>query len=533
MDPFTADRLHDAHLPAPYLVVLDKLQAFQQGCALPRAERDVDGLHALHDELLVLAREHLPATPGLLPRHRALQGFCMGVLMLAHYERTVITDDTPVVDTAGSAFLEGFQHDLAAGTDEGALRVALERAFGDEVDWAAIDVRLGHELRRLDARHAIIAELQRLFPLPEQTLELFTALYGDHPLGRDLIKVVRTGTSLFFALDHDRLPPDFRKRLELVRQSHFPTFGFFKAEHADAQVIDQLMVATGLPADVLLPKLTSMVSILPLAYLDQYLVHDAWGHQWQALLLPFEEDFRPLPDLRKPPNLTWAGLEDALLACMDGAERPFDTVLRTAFDERLVSGLSGPVSEILADVVEYKLGGALPSSSMFGSWPTKLDLSMADMAVYFQLGRSGTLLFSATGQGRYELEEELLARHPGRSRAQVEAAVEALRVATESALDGEYRVGFDHELKADVVRVNPWSRMALALLGLHTAVNDTYRHLATHERAWPPQLQHFHDLLVLSTGAFYQLDPERHFWHLDEFMVEHFEGLLDELIAVM
>src|SRR5678815_1244789 len=49
-----------------------------------------------------------------------------------------------------------------------------------------------------------------------------------------------------------------------------------------------------------LETLMTMVSVLPTRLVDQYLVHDAWGHTWQEALSEFEWEYALLPKLDDP-----------------------------------------------------------------------------------------------------------------------------------------------------------------------------------------------------------------------------------------
>ena len=82
----------------------------------------------------------------------------------------------------------------------------------------------------------------------------------------------------------------------------------------------------------------------------------------------------------------------------------------------------------------------------------------------------------------------------------------------------------------DVVLVNPYTRFTLNLLGLHATLNQTYRRLADRT-VWPAPMRDFRDLFVLVLGAFYQHDPPRHLWHMDELLGLHLEPLIDAFVA--
>ena len=59
-----------------------------------------------------------------------------------------------------------------------------------------------------------------------------------------------------------------------------------------------------MPVDELLSELASMVTILPLGEIDKYLVHDVWGHGWQAALLGFSSMYRGIASFGNPLDLS-------------------------------------------------------------------------------------------------------------------------------------------------------------------------------------------------------------------------------------
>jgi hypothetical protein len=46
-------------------------------------------------------------------------------------------------------------------------------------------------------------------------------------------------------------------------------------------------------------------------------------------------------------------------------------------------------------------------------------------------------------------------------------------------------------------------------------------------------MQDIQDLVILSVGAFHQLAPSRHLWHLDEFICVEFPPLLDRFLDAL
>ena len=548
MPDFVQGRLLDPTLPKRYAAALRALQAF----AAELKEPDGDP-HRSYEELIRVARIALPASPGLISTADAKKAFAIGVLSLFHYEKTV--RGGVAFDTVGYPGLSLFQTDLEPDAGEVSLRSALKRtlALSDGV-WGEIDSFMDRELAALNLRRAVMRGLAPLLapapPAPERVHALFQALYPSSPLRAGEVEVIATATSVLFCVPYagDRLtkpvgernPEEeeqlraFLAKLAQPYQHHFPVFGFFRGDDASPELLRELTQAVGATRDQVAQMLTSMVSILPLPQVAMYLVHDVWGHQWQAHLLPFEECFAPMGRYRRLPEIhrrvggqTLLELVDAALAQAPGDDH-WDAYVEAAFTERLVSSMSGPVSEMLADIVEYKFNTEnpdhrLPSSSIFPDHPLKLDLTLIDATVFPRLALVGYRRLAESEAAAELLLERLRIERPDADEAALRAAVASLRARVARLEDWGPEITAKEQAAA--VRVNAAARMSLNLVGAHIVLTDVYQRLESRGN-WPPPLRGFRDLFVLSTAAFFQLDPAMNFWHLDEFVAGCFEDLL-------
>ena len=271
MPLFVSNRLYDPLLPLDYLDLLRKLDRFAQladelqghppsGSNDRRPER----LRRHHDDLLELAETLLPPTPDLVHERAAAKAFAEGALLLLHYERSVL-GGTEVMDTLGSRTLSAFRCDLADPSEAEAERwiAAVRQACAlDDAAWAEVEANLEPELAALAERHALIEAIDALYPLepgsaqgPAQVLALFDRLYPGHPLREGEVDLIRTGSSLFFCVPwrgeelvdcaprdeaEERALAEFLRRLNTTQQlyfAHFPVFGFFRGEQADAGLL--------------------------------------------------------------------------------------------------------------------------------------------------------------------------------------------------------------------------------------------------------------------------------------------------------
>ncbi len=76
--------------------------------------------------------------------------------------------------------------------------------------------------------------------------------------------------------------------------------------------------------------------------------------------------------------------------------------------------------------------------------------------------------------------------------------------------------------------MNVFTRLALNFLGIHRAVLDVYRHLATISPGELP-LKSFRDLLILGASVFFEADRPRNLWRVDEFLTLRFLPLCHRL----
>jgi hypothetical protein len=542
--------LFDPTLPAVYGPLLEGMAAFMDAVSQARTSRssaDIARVRRLHDELMGQARR-LPKAAAL-PLAEAEAAFFSGGVRACRY-RSTVHGEPPLVDTAGSRTLGSFEVDV----DESTL-AAMHRALApDAALQAATAERLAEELSQLQLRATIMAGLDRLFPLRpgadnrESVEGLFSALYPDHPLLPGEVEVIRTSTALFFCLplkdgalttrDDARIRAfigeltDFQPSFS----AHFPSFGSLTAERVPAALIAELSARTGLEAEVLQDTLPTMVVVLPMEKIDQYIVHDAWGHGWQALLFRFEETYQRVASYTRLPGLdavvrrggTALTLRGVLQAQIERRLRgeplltgEWDAWLQAATAERL-SGLS---AEVLADVVEYKYlalrpgdQALMPSSSFVKELPTKLDLTLLDMPYYYDRALAGFRRLAERPAASVVLSEALCGAGlpEGETVAVVQAFAAHVGQWLEAAHGGEIRAERDGER----IRTNTFSRVALSYLGLHVRLNDLYARLMAQRGD-----VRFADLLVFSVAAYLEADWGRHFWRLDAFL-GHFEALL-------
>jgi hypothetical protein len=521
---------------------------------------DAAQLRELHDRVVAGSAELLePAALAEIPEAEISRLLLRSVLSLMRLKQSVVADQ-PVLDTAGSRTLKLFEADFFGSSDaaQGLIRRTCEVLNISAETLSSEEQTLQVDLTDAARKQAIVRALRDAFGLwPESPAlrfgiaQLFQAIYPGAPIAADEIEVVVTSTLIFFCLpltkEADALTSERYQRLaeaeqQLVREflqqlkkftqerfATFPAFGFVDCDSIDKALVQRIATAAGVtPADVL-EELPRLITMLPQAEIDKYLIHDVWGHGWQASMLRFDDLYEQMSHFAEPLDLDdYPGLTQCFVA--QGAALNFDAARFRTFaiaevSRRLPIALSAVLAEMLADVAEFKFlaeypehAAWLPSSSRLAAYPAMLDLTLVDIPFYFgQATKAFRLLEKPSRQTR--LVEQLVARGADLAAAQ-QAASEAIACWRE--IEACY---FQPELswnETDAgLEVNCFTRVALNFVGLHRVLLTTYSELTAQSTGTLP-LKSFRDLLVLAASVFFEADPQRNLWRVDEFMTLKF-----------
>jgi len=413
---FSADLPEGAHAASAALARLNALTEEQRASGHKSAEAKSEA-RATYAQLLIhiapLRQDDEAVSLG--PPEELRDRFVEGVLLWMQFCQT---SSVPLIDSVGTRSIRVFPIDLPP---DAAAFAELERALGKSQGLGARELdqarrRVAHLCSALPLKIALTRALAARLSGAAHFADLMRECYGELPLRAGDVDFVLTSTGIFFVLPlaGDRLDvPDWELRPEaeravlqaflariarenLTETWRFPAFGLFDPEHLDPRLVAELSQAVGVRADVVQAALLTMISILPKSEIDQYLVHDAWGHTWQEVLNEFEWEYARLRAVSAP------------LALLDGPkfggpETPaFGTAFRahggnTVLCEsallkiaeadlrgRFQVGLSQALSEVLADFVEAKFSRLnptypLPTSSLLPSDCLKLDLTIQDV----------------------------------------------------------------------------------------------------------------------------------------------------------
>jgi hypothetical protein len=569
-------RLTDTHLADPFVPsawrgVLEDLRAFLncearlRGSDRPTGAAEQAELKALHDRLVAGSGALLEPVAIDEPDSFELRRLLLrSVLALVHLKQVVVADQ-PVLDTAGSRTLPLFEADFFGDASQVAEFIARAQQLLDlsDDDLREESAELARDLRDARRKQALVCALRdefQLWPdagaLREGIVALFQAIYPGAPVPPEDIEVIVTSTLIFFCLplsaDHEsltserfrQLPPERQamvreflaqqKRFSQERFASFPAFGRVACEQLDRALLERLAARAGENVDTILQELPRLVTVLPQDQIEKYLIHDVWGHGWQASMLRFDNLYDALARFAEPLALNEAAetafahdlrLKDCFVGAGDALQLDAERFRAFAIAEvcqRLPVALSAVLAEMLADVAEFKFLAEhpdrapwLPSSSRLWTYPSMLDLTLADVPFYFGQATKVFRLWSKQAGRQGTLMDELV-----QSGATPESAARAVARAVDvwSELEADY---FAPELRWDddgeQFRVNAYTRVLLNFVGVHRTLLESYQGLSEVSLHGLP-LKSFRDLLVLAASVFFEANPARNLWRVDEFL---------------
>ncbi len=421
-------------------------------------------------------------------------------------------------------------------------------------------------------KQSIVKTICRMFAiekdnpqLQKSTEELFQYIYGDVPLPPNDLKIIVSGTMIFFCLPFDEktrlyqqqklssLPAQqqdkiaaFMKRLAGFKQqqfAHFPVFGFIRGDAMHPDFLESLTNELPYSTELVRRELDSIFTVLPHDAVDKYLFHDVVGHSWQASMLSFEDFYTRMASyhtgFEQETLSDGKNLYDFILMASeqeDFSERLTAWLLQ-CFEQRLAVSMAPVVAEILADIAEYRfidlypqLADKMPSSSLFKWSPTKLDFLVEDVRFYFsQAGKSFRLWLERPERSQLMADE---LQRLGLTDSKTQQIIDQVRTSLEnlrtSVWDHQYL--YQDEGKAGPI-INLPFKMALNFLSLHVVISKVYGDLKGLPQARNGIMHGFVELMLLSIGLYFESDPKSALWTLDEFAQIHFVEMIKKLFA--
>ena len=458
----------------------------------------------------------------------------------------------------------------------------------DEKDVAALEAEASDAARKLALRHRMVRLLRaELRPDPARpptstdAHRFFNFLFPDNPLQPGEVEVVATESCIYFCiLSNDAFAKtttflardetarnrtlDYLKRLRqfnFYNFSHFPAFTSFEAREMEPAHLERLGRDMGLGRAELVALLNTAVFVEERDNLEKYLVHDSWGHYWQADLTQLGTLYDRMASLQLPlsPSDT-ARMDGKLLSFLDlvylrrDGSLIFDEALARRYAaawtyERFQPLLAPVIAELAADMIEYRARHAceaagldLPSSSLFAHHPAKIDFAWADLSFFVKsLKRVNTL---------YQKDEELKAGFVERARLlfRLKYRRNYPAVASPDALDAELKkilerllAIFNEVQEADLgiklevadgpdgrPHVNAFFQVFLNMLQIGTTLNGIIHGQMETAR---PHLALCFQTLIMFVVKYFERDPLHGFWTLDETLAAYAVPLMEALAA--
>lgn len=588
--PFYA-RPVDANSPVPVgeglaearaLVELLNVHSYtEMGHATPDGQRRLAELEARLQRALAVPVLTAQTDPrrGTHGREAAV-AFARAFRLSALYPDTVGAGDDVIATLAVPTFSAVRPPPTDPARHAAALLDLCRRTGLDAVDRASIEAEAAGAARKLSRRQALVGLLRaRLRPDPghvptsADAHRFFSFLFPDHPLQLGEVEVVATQSCVYFCILSQeqfvqtasflaRAEParartaDYLKRLRqfnFYNFAHFPAFTSFEAREMDPADLDELGRATDLARAELVALLNTVVFIEERDNLEKYLVHDSWGHYWQADLTGLGTLYHRMASLHLPlsPSDAVRLDDDKLLSFLDlvylrrDGSLVFDEALARRYavawtQERFQALLAPIVAELAADMIEYRAraqcraaGLELPSSSVFAHHPAKLDFAWADLSFFVKALKRVNTLYEKDGTQRDSFMERARLLFQLKYRRNYPA------VASPEALDTEMGkvlarlLAIFHEVQeADLgmslENLNAFSRVFLNLLRVAITLNAIVHEQLEGAR---PHIAPYFQTLVMFIVKYFEHDPSQGFWTLDETLAAHAVPLMEALAS--
>lgn len=396
---------------------------------------------------------------------------------------------------------------------------------------------------RLDDKHISPTEqanqfLCRLFP------ELVGAFSECH--------FVASGTLFFFCLpginEDDKIEPNsvvnahpglatFRTRLHKFKQwqfSQFPMFGFLRGDEVDVEIIDTLADISGLAPSYIRRELGRVVGFLPFQFAERYLVHDIWGHGWQASMLRLEGLYQQLATFDQNfdwncyvtlPDHTKLRLSDTIARTRDGFElipAKFGDFIQRWIWQRIPTAMTPLVAELVADLFEHKLLWTAPeiydylqTTSLLPTTPAKIDLMFDDLRIYFrQIFKALDLFCERQGYRQRFMVEMITDGIDERSARSIVDQIQSLLITWRKSEYASERVIFANSTE---IEVNLYGLLEhhIATLG---AIASQVAQLSAKRSTPQIGMQRWCDWLAIAIAVYFEQDPLHHFWSLPDFI---------------
>lgn len=463
----------------------------------------------------------------------------------------------PIIDTLHTPTLAAYRADWN-GTDHEAeaIRASIQRKqdvtienWNREKEILDVDLEDTRDKSRLVAAIRALYDLDRDPNLQKQNANrLLCRLFPELEGAFSDCHIAVSATLFYFVLPDifcDLEPMNsthagfasFRSRLKKFKQwqfSQFPMFGFLRGDEVDPLLIEELADASGLAPSYIRRELGRVIGFLPLAFAERYLVHDVWGHGWQASMLRLEGLYQQLAAFDQ--NFDWNStvvmpdrsklrLSDCLQRKQSGwklNEERFAEYMQLWIWNRIPTAMTPLIAELVADLFEHKIYWTDPklypnlqTTSILPNVPAKLDLMLEDLNVYFKQIFKALDLFCQRSSYRQRFVSEMVA--DGINRAEAERIVEEIKTRIECWRKHELASTRLLEVNQAEINVNLYG-----YLEHHIAILSASSSIVARQIADLPTkiagMQRWNDWFALLIAVYFEQDPAEHFWRLPQFI---------------
>ena len=137
-----------------------------------------------------------------------------------------------------------------------------------------------------------------------------------------------------------------------------------------------------------------------------------------------------------------------------------------------------------------------------------------------------SLLWANLEKRQHQTADQLIAAgaSPTAARREVDRAIAIWQELEATTYEAQLRA----EVDGDELKINIMTRLALNFLGLHRAKLHAYQWIREKCVGNLP-LKSFRDLLLISAAVYFEADPPRNIWRVDEFVTLRIEPLCEQL----
>ncbi len=492
---------------------------------------------------------------GPLPSDNTLSSFYTALMSLPNFSEM---PGARHFDTAGSRVMGRYRTDYS-----GAL------LFGDQIAAAlgldpdrisSLDDYLTESREKLLSVQQVMDALRQEAGLrldapraggtDQAVLDLFRKVYPACDLRPEEVRLYWTRCTAHFAVFvEDTRGRDFSDFWDSVSGfrfpyfDHFPMFGFLDTDGSDHDWLVAISERSGEPIARTRRILDSSLMALKGETLDKYLLHDIWGHRWQGIFTRWKEfyDQLKLQDeaLVATESWSWEGQSvpfGVLLShTVDGGEvrwsydpAALQTWLLREAEERITLAFTQILSELTADLIEDKYrqikGPADPdlnNSSWLPDLPCKADFSLTDLR---RIWESIFAPFQDVRRKARVMRKSIFEAH--RKDLADRVSRESLWKSLDPLVEDLVRDIESFHTERLQTRITSGSLYGLAaanVLDLHGVLN---RLCAEEERTDRRLCEGYRDLLCLFIAQYFERNPVRNFWVLDEMLDTHFTALV-------